>query len=1089
MPSWNFLLGILLYHTLQAALAQLPSQPESCSGQSQKISLSHSYKIDIPKSSQIKVEPEPLPLQDDSHTLVVGGETDEEQNIIFRHNIRLQTPKGDCEVLSQMKALLERMEKMEVEVIHLRQACSPQRCCGRSQGVSSCSGHGTFIQELCSCRCDKGWEGEDCSRATCPENCNGNGICINGVCQCYKEFIGDDCSEKRCPNDCSGNGYCDSGECYCEDGFIGLDCSKVIAPWNARLLKSSEDSLTIGWDRITEVDYYLVSYFPVGHEASVKQVRVPEDQLSYEILNLHSGTKYVITIHHVKKGVSSDPGLLQASTAVATIGAIWVTETTENSLEVEWENPATEVDYYKLRVSSLLGLGEEKEVLVPKSSDPKSRYIITGLIPGTQYKITVVSVKNEIEGEPSSVNGWTAKEIDIPKNLMTERVTKDTATISWEKVQALVDRYSARCTSVDGDTKEVSVGTDKSSTTLTGLHPGKEYVIYVWAEKGNQQSQKAKTKAVTEIDGPTNLVTHHVTEDTATISWHGSQAPIERYIVTYTSADGDTKEVSVGKDKRTTTLTGLKPGMEYTIYIWAVKGAQQSRKASAKALTEIDGPTNLVTHHVTEDTATISWHGSQAPIERYIVTYTSADGDTKEVSVGKDKRTTTLTGLKPGMEYTIYIWAVKGAQQSRKASAKALTEIDSPTSLRTDQATENSATISWKKPLAVIDRYILSYTSADGETRELAIGKDKTSTTLTGLKPGMEYVIYIWAVKGTKSSKRTSTKAVTEIDPPRNVRVSDVMQSSAVVTWMPPDAQINGYLLTYQEPDGTIREVRLGPNEQKFVLEGLSRGTKYTIYITAFKGDRWSRKAAITFSTANLLYPYPADCSQTQQNGHSTSGIYTIYLNGDLNRPFQVYCDMTTDGGGWIVFQRRNTGQLDFFKRWRNYAEGFGDPRAEFWLGLEKLHEITSSAPFELRVDLQTHNDSAYATYDLFRVGSSRERYRLSVGKYRGTAGDAMTYHNERRFTTWDRDNDIAISNCAITHHGGWWYKNCHLANLNGKYGEDKHSEGVNWEPWTGHLYSIPRTEMKIRPRSHSFDPVLGRRRRSLAETRKALSI
>ncbi|KAG8132891.1 hypothetical protein E2320_010715, partial [Naja naja] len=137
----------------------------------------------------------------------------------------------------------------------------------------------------------------------------------------------------------------------------------------------------------------------------------------------------------------------------------------------------------------------------------------------------------------------------------------------------------------------------------------------------------------------------------------------------------------------------------------------------------------------------------------------------------------------------------------------------------------------------------------------------------------------------------------------------------------------------------------------------------------------------------SLHYPYPADCSQTQQNGNSISGLYTIYLNGDSNRP------------------------------------------------LESAH-----LPYELRVDLQTHNESAYAIYDFFQVGSSRDRYKLSLGNYRGTAGDAMTYHNGRKFTTVDRDNDIAITNCAITHHGGWWYKNCHLANLNGKYGEHKHS-------------------------------------------------
>lgn len=63
---------------------------------------------------------------------------------------------------------------------------------------------------------------------------------------------------------------------------------------------------------------------------------------------------------------------------VSAIGTIWVTEKTDNSLEVEWENPATDVDYYKLRYSSLAGQASEKEVVIPRSSDPKSRYLITG---------------------------------------------------------------------------------------------------------------------------------------------------------------------------------------------------------------------------------------------------------------------------------------------------------------------------------------------------------------------------------------------------------------------------------------------------------------------------------------------------------------------------------------------------------------------------------------------------------------------------------------------------------------------------------------------------------------------------------------
>ncbi|XP_019386427.1 PREDICTED: tenascin-N isoform X3 [Crocodylus porosus] len=1206
--NMSFILGVLLYNALQTAALQLPGS-QNCTSKGQKISLSHSYKIDLPKSSQIQVEEDPLPLKDESHTLPDMGETEgEEQNIIFRHNIRVLTPKGDCEALDHLRALLERMEKLEKEVMELREACNPQKCCGGGQaGVSDCSSHGTFIQEICSCNCDEGWEGSDCSRPSCPnscsgngrcvngkcichepyvgedcsqrlcpENCSGNGICNNGVCQCYEEFIGDDCSEKRCPNDCNDNGFCDTGECYCHDGFVGLDCSQVLAPQNLQLLKTTEGSLTLSWDEVTDVDYYLISYYPMGYQTSVKQVRVPKGQLSYEIVGLRPSTTYNITLRHVKKGISSDPENLQASTALSVVGAIWVTDETEDSLEVEWENPPAEVDYYKLRFRSLPGQGEE-EVMVPKSSDPKSRYIITGLKPGTEYNITVIYMKDNIEGKPSSVTGRTG--LDGPTNLVTDRATEDTATISWKGVQAPIDRYVVRYTSADGDSKEVAVRKDKSMTTLTGLRPGMEYIIYIWAEKGAHQSKRTSTKAVTEMDGPTNLVTDQVTEDTATISWKGVRAPIDRYMVSYTSPDGDARELPVGQDRSVHTLTGLRPGVEYTIYIWAEKGTQQSKSTNTTAVTEIDSPTNLVTDQVTEDTATISWKAVQAPIDRYMVTYTSPDGDSREMAVGNDRSITTLTGLRPGLEYIIYIWAEKGIQQSKRADTKALTEIDSPTNLVTDQVTEDTATISWKQVQAPIDRYMVSYTSPDGDKREMAVGKDKSITTLTGLRPGVEYIIYIWAEKGTQQSKRAdtravteidspinlvtdrvtedtatiswqgvqapidrymvrytlpvgdakemavgkdksvttltglrpgmeyiiyiwaekgaqqskkaNTKALTEIDPPKNLRVSDVTQSTSIVNWTPPTAQIDGYTLTYQSVDGTSKEVQLGPYDQRFMLEGLGKGVRYTVYVLAFKGDRQSRKASNSFSTVGFLYPYPADCSQMQQNGNATSGMYTIYLNGDASRPMEVYCDMTTDGGGWIVFQRRNTGDLDFYKRWRNYVEGFGDPMGEFWLGLDKLHSLTSATPirYEIRVDLRTSNESAYAVYDFFQVASSRDRYKLSVGNYRGTAGDALTYHNGWKFTTWDRDNDVALSNCALAHRGAWWYKNCHLANLNGKYGETKHSEGVNWEPWKGHEFSIPFTEMKIRPQSSSNEPILGRKKRSLAGKRKKIRV
>lgn len=54
-------------------------------------------------------------------------------------------------------------------------------------------------------------------------------------------------------------------------------------------------------------------------------------------------------------------------------------------------------------------------------------------------------------------------------------------------------------------------------------------------------------------------------------------------------------------------------------------------------------------------------------------------------------------------------------------------------------------------------------------------------------------------------------------------------------------------------------------------------------------------------SLVGLLYPFPMDCLQVMKNGNRKSDIYTIYINNDGSRPVEVYCDMDTDGGGWLV--------------------------------------------------------------------------------------------------------------------------------------------------------------------------------------------
>ncbi|XP_068739022.1 microfibril-associated glycoprotein 4-like [Montipora capricornis] len=208
------------------------------------------------------------------------------------------------------------------------------------------------------------------------------------------------------------------------------------------------------------------------------------------------------------------------------------------------------------------------------------------------------------------------------------------------------------------------------------------------------------------------------------------------------------------------------------------------------------------------------------------------------------------------------------------------------------------------------------------------------------------------------------------------------------------------------------------------------------------------------------------NCAELYKSGERISGVYTIDPDG--SGAFDVFCDQTTAGGGWTVFQKRLDGSVDFYRGWSDYKQGFGNLNGEFWLGLDKIHRLTRLVRNSLRVDLEdTAGKTAYAAYDMFAVTSGKAKYQLSLGTYSGTAGDSLSGHRGAAFSTQDSDNDSWSKNCAVSFKGAWWYTACHSSNLNGVYHHGKHSsyaDGVNWHAWKGHYYSVKKAEMKIRP-------------------------
>uniref|UniRef100_A0A182ZR68 Fibrinogen C-terminal domain-containing protein n=1 Tax=Biomphalaria glabrata TaxID=6526 RepID=A0A182ZR68_BIOGL len=91
----------------------------------------------------------------------------------------------------------------------------------------------------------------------------------------------------------------------------------------------------------------------------------------------------------------------------------------------------------------------------------------------------------------------------------------------------------------------------------------------------------------------------------------------------------------------------------------------------------------------------------------------------------------------------------------------------------------------------------------------------------------------------------------------------------------------------------------------------------------------------------------------------------------------KVMCDTKTDGGGWIIFQRRINGSVDFYRDWKEYRDGFGDyDIGEFYLGNENIFNLTSTGQYDLRIDLEYNDKKYFAQYKDFKILSETEKYR-----------------------------------------------------------------------------------------------------------------
>jgi hypothetical protein len=446
----------------------------------------------------------------------------------------------------------------------------------------------------------------------------------------------------------------------------------------------------------------------------------------------------------------------------------------KDSALISWTAPhyngGAKVTEYAVEISDDKGISWRKLKL---NSPIDINVVVDGLSGGTEYKTRIAAISSL--GTSGYLFGSFTTLITTataPKNLVASILTGTSLSLGWSLPDSnggsAITDYQVEVTSNAANSWTVIPHNASNSLgfNVTNLLPGRTYQFRVSAVTAAGVGAASNVLTVTTLgavgpNAPASLLVSGVKTNSASLSWSAVVATqkVSNYLVDV-STEGTTW-IPVSKRVSTSTslaISGLRLGTTYQVRVAAVNsvGTGSYVYGSFTTLATVStSPTVLVSSNVSSSGFTLNWNAPTsnggAAITDYLVEINGGGFSWAPVSHEVTGETSiTVSGLNPGIKYTIRVKAVNRVGISKSSTSLYVTTLATTpgtiTGLRVKSVSTTGAGITWTAPNsggAKITDYLAEVSSDNGQTWKTVVKSASSSTTLTlkGLKTKTSYLI------------------------------------------------------------------------------------------------------------------------------------------------------------------------------------------------------------------------------------------------------------------------------------------------------------------------------------------------------------